>query len=412
MKEKTISLKEINKKNILKVIINRGPISRVGISKLLKASRPTISTYINELIEDNLVKEVGKSGSSPFGGKKATLMEFNNKAGYILGVMIGVKTIRVAVTDLLSNIIEIMKIPTEEWLGPESVIDKIIKGSEEIIKKVGVDKQSVIGIGIGASGLVDSKKGIVIFSPNLAGWTNINLKEIIEKRLGLPTFTENECRVQAIAEKLYGLAKGIKNFVCIETGIGIGSGVFINDRLLVGDKGMAGEIGHVTTNLGGDKPCHCGNVGCLETLCSVRSLVENINEDIRNSGKLVIEGKSKISLEDLYRLYEENDEIVTRRVEENARYLGIGISNAIKMFNPEIVIIHGEVIKFGERYLDIVRESVAENTFPKVEDSYNIQFSKLGENVGLIGATSIVFENIFNLGDLGVADEYLVKKAL
>jgi len=412
MREKAISLKEINKKNILKVIINRSPISRAEVSRLLRTSRPTISAYINDLIEDNMIKEVGKSESSSLGGKRATLLEFNSRAGYILGIMIGVKTIRIAVTDLLSNVVEIIKVPTEEWLGTEAVINKIVRGSKEIIKKVQFDKQNIIGIGIGVPGLVYSKEGTVIFSPNLTGWTNINLKEIVEEKIGLPTFIENECWVQARAEKLYGLAKGSKNFFCIETGVGIGSGVFINDRLLVGNKGMAGEIGHVTTNLGGNKPCHCGNVGCLETLCSVITLTENVNKDIQNSSKLVIKGKGEVSLTDLYKLYREDNKIVAMRVEENARYLGIGISNAIKIFNPEIVIIHGEVIKFGEKYLNIVRESVTKNTFPKVKDFYNIQFSKLGENVGLIGATSIVFENIFNLDSLNVTDEYLVKKIL
>ncbi|MGM0366542.1 MAG: ROK family protein [Actinomycetota bacterium] len=403
MREKAISIKEINKKNILKIIINRGHVSRADVSRLLKTSRPTVSTYINELIGEGMVKEAGKSKSSSNGGKRATLLEFNSRAGYILGAMIGVKSIRIAVTDLLSNVIEIMKVPTEEWLGPQPVIDKIVEGSEKIMEKALLGSQNVLGIGIGAPGLVDCKKGIVTFSPNLAGWSDIDLKKAVEQKIGFPTYIDNECRVQAIAEKLYGMAKGVKNFVCIETGVGIGSGVFINDRLFGGDKGMAGEIGHITTNLGGNKLCHCGNAGCLETLCSVTALIDNINKDMKGT---------KISLDELYKLYRENNEIVTRRVEENARYLGIGISNAIKMFNPELVIIHGEAIKFGEKYLNIVRKTVTENTFPKVKDSYNIQFSRLGEKVGLIGATSVVFEKTLNLNSLGVSGEYLVKKTL
>lgn len=405
MKEEAISIREINKKNILKIIINRAPVSRADVSRLLKISRPTVSNYINNLIEEGMVRETGKSKSSSNGGKRATLLEFDSRAGYILGVMIGVKTIRIAVTDLSSNVMEISKVSTEEWQGPDAVINKIVKGSEEIMEKARTGRQSIIGIGIGAPGLVDTRKGIVIFSPNLAGWTDINLKEIVEQKLGLPTFIENECRVQAIAEKLHGSAKGIKNFVCIETGVGIGSGVFINGRLFGGDKGMAGEIGHITTNLGGNKLCHCGNVGCLETLCSVTALTENVNKDLG-------EDRKNISPEDLYKLYRKGNQIVAKRVEENARYLGIGISDAIKMFNPELVIIHGEAIKFGEKYLNIVRNTVTKNTFPKVKDFYNLQFSRLGENVGLVGATSIIFENTFNLNSLGISGEYLVKKTL
>jgi predicted NBD/HSP70 family sugar kinase len=283
---------------------------------------------------------------------------------------------------------------------------------KKIIRKSKISKEEIIGIGIGSSGLVDSKKGLVIFSPNLDGWNNIKLKEIVEEKIGLPTFIENECRVQAIAEKKYGLAKDIKNFVCVETGTGIGTGVFIDNKLVSGDKGMAGEVGHIITNLAGNRVCHCGNIGCLETLCSTSSLLEDIVNDIKKRGKSSKYSESGLKLEDLSSLYDQGDEIVTRNVEKNAEYLGIGISNTIKMFNPELIIIHGEIIKFGEKYLKKVKESVSKNTFPKVKDNYNIQFSKLGENVGLIGATSIVFDNIFDLDSSNIAGQYIIKKRI
>jgi len=134
--------------------------------------------------------------------------------------------------------------------------------------------------------------------------------------------------------------------------------------------------------------------------------------EIRKSGKFVDYGGRKLKIEDLYRLYEHGDKIVTGNVEKNAEYLGIGISNTIKMFNPELIIIHGEIIKFGNKYLSKVRESVSKKTFPKVKDNYNIQFSKLGENVGLIGATSVVFNSIFDLDSSSVAGHYIIKKKI
>ncbi|MDD5623041.1 MAG: ROK family transcriptional regulator [Actinomycetota bacterium] len=412
-KEKNnISLKEINKKNILKIVIDVGQISRIDISRQLKISRPTTSAYIGELIEEGLVEEIGKSDSTSSGGKKAVLLQFRVRAGYILGVMIGVKNIRIALTDLGSNIIEIIKIPTEEWLGPDAVIDKLVKNIKEIIKKSRINKEEIIGVGIGATGLVDSKKGLVIFSPNLNGWNNIKLKEIIERKIGLPAFIENECRVQAIAEKKYGLAKNIKNFVCVETGTGIGTGVFIDNRLVSGDKGMAGEVGHIITNLAGNRVCHCGNTGCLETLCSTSYLLEDIADEMKKSGSSSRSSKSGLKLEDLYDLYNQGNEIATVNIDKNAEYLGIGISNTIKMFNPELIIIHGEVIKFGEKYLKKVKESVSKNTFPEVKDDYNIQFSEMGDNVGVIGAASIVFNNIFDLDSSSVAGHYIVKKII
>lgn len=412
MKKNSITLKEINKKNILKIIIDNGPISRIDISRLLNISRPTISAYITELIEENFIKEIGKSHSSPSGGKKAVLLQFNNKSGYILGVMIGVKTIRIGISDLRSNIIKLIKIPTEEWQGPQSVINKIVEGTKELLTMMDINKSNIIGVGIGVPGLVDSNFGLVIFSPNMTGWENIKLQEILENRFELPVFIENECRVQAIAEKRFGLAKNKNDFVCFETGVGIGTGVFTNNELLLGKNGIAGEVGHIITDLGGKKLCHCGNVGCLETLCSMGSLIEDIQEDVKSGKKSMIKPGDSLDISDVYKYYNLGDDVVVSNVMKNANYLGIGISNAIKMFNPEIIILQGKVIEFGEKYLDRIKITVAENTFPKVKDEYNIQYSKLGEKVGLIGATSIVFEKTFNLDNLNIAEEYMIKKTI
>ncbi len=410
LNNKKISIKDLNKKQILKIIIENDPISRIDISKYLKISRPTTTFYINELLEAGLIEEVGKGKSTPQGGKKAVLIRFNEKAGYIISAMIGVNNIRIALTDLRSNILESVKIPTEQWLGPGNVIKKVIENVESIIKKSKIDKKNFLGIGIGATGLVDSETGIVVFSPNLTGWYNIELKKIIEKSLDLPVYIENECRVQAIAEKRFGLAKNFKDFVCLETGAGIGTGVYVADKLLTGINGMAGELGHLIVSMDDDRICHCGNTGCLESLCSMRSLLYDIKKDLKEQNPDNYDKYENITSKDLFELYKEGNEIVVKNVNKNAEYLGIGISNAIKIFSPEIIIIHGEVIKFGEKYLNIVRETVSKNTFPMVKEEYDIQFSKLGENVGLIGASYIVFEKTFNLENFNIPDNYILKK--
>ncbi len=409
-KNKNISIKEINKINILRLVMTSGPISRVAIANHLDISRPTVTEYVRELLEEGLIEESGKSDSSPTGGKKAVLLTLNGKAGYIFAVMIGVKSIRIALTDLNTDRLRMVKIPTEESKGPKNVIENIVHNIDKIICETNIEKEKIIGIGVGATGLVDSHSGTVIFSPNLKGWSNIELKSIMEDKTSLLTFVDNECRLQAIAEKKFGLAKNIQDFVCVGTGIGIGTGVFLNNNLLVGNKGIVGEVGHIIINIEGKKRCHCGNIGCLETLCSTAALLDDVKHSMRHDNGPAAHDAGNIKIEDLYGLYLEGDKNVVRHVEKNAVCLGIGISNAIKMFNPEIVIIHGEVIKFKDGYLKKVRESVAENTFPMVRQEYHIEFSRLGENVGLMGAASIVFENIFNLNALGFTDRHIVKK--
>jgi len=173
---------------------------------------------------------------------------------------------------------------------------------------------------------------------------------------------------------------------------------------------LAGEIGHLTTDLGSNKKCHCGSIGCLEAISSTETLLSNIKDEINHSANSQSQIKKYLFLEDLYDLYKTGDKIVTKHVDENAKFIGIGISNAIKMFNPQLVIIHGIPIKFGEKYLNIIQETVSKTTFPKVDNIFNIKFSNLGDRVKLIGASGYVFDHIFKLNDLNLANEYMVKK--
>jgi len=410
LKNSFISIREINKKNILRIIIDKGSISRIDISKLLKISRPTISAYVSDLLEENLIEEFGKNNSTSLGGKKAVRLNFNYNAGYIISVSIGVNKLKVAITNLKAEIISILECDTEQEKGPETVIKKVVRLISKILTNNKDKKSKIIGIGISATGLVDSKNGIVIFSPNLSGWNNISLKEIIEEKTNFPTFIENECRISAIAEKKYGLAKDVDNFVCFLAGIGIGTGVFINNKLVVGEKGLAGELGHLITDLGSNKQCHCGSIGCLEAISSTETLLSDIRSKMNSIVGKKPYIKNNLCLNDLYELYENEDKIVTKYVNENARLIGIGISNAIKIFNPNLVIIHGIPINFGEKYLNIVKETVLKTTFPKVSNFFNIKFSELGNEVKSIGAAGYVFDNIFKLDDLNLANEYIVKK--
>ena len=410
IKKSFISIKEINKKNILKIIIEQKSISRIDISKLLKISRPTVSAYVSDLIEEDLIIEFGKNSSTSLGGKKAVLLKFNHDAGYIISVSIGVLKIRAAITNLGTRVISLMETKTEEEKGSEFVIKKVINLINKLLRKNEEIKEKIIGIGIACTGLVDSWNGEVIFSPNLTGWSNIPLRNIVEGKINLPTFIENECRIIAIAEKQYGLAKNIENFVCFLAGRGIGTGVFMNNKLVVGEKGLAGEIGHLTTDLESNRQCHCGGIGCLEAISSTATLLDEINNEINAKKENKLEKDEELCLEDLYRLYEQGDKIVEKHVNENARLIGLGISNTIKIFNPQLVIINGSPIKFGQKYMDIVRETVAKATFPKVKGNYNIQFSRLGDRVKIIGASAYVFEKIFNLENLNLANEYMVKK--
>jgi glucokinase-like ROK family protein len=408
-----ITTKEINKKNILRIIKNSSPISRIDIASRLKISRPTVTAYIDELMSEGLVIEIGLGESTQLGGKKPRLLQFNNKANYIIGVKIGVRTTGAAITDLDANIIEHSKTPTEEWSGPEVVIDNLKGIISEVIKKSGISINKIIGIGIATTGLTDSENGVVVFSPNLFGWSNIPLVQIIENEFKIPTFIDNECRVQAIAERFNGLARGINTFVCYYVGVGVGSGIFIDGEILRGRYRRGGEVGHITVVEDGVE-CHCGNFGCLETVASTKKLIKDVISRVKNDKTSSLYNKIKseipIEIEDIYEAYDQNETKVIEEVLKNANWVGVGIANTIKVIDPELVIIHGKVIPFGDKYLKVVEETVRKMTFPKVKQDFEIKFTQLGEMIGVIGASVMVFDKVFELNNIDISKEFVVKK--
>lgn len=411
--DRKISTREINKKNILKIVKNHSPISRIDIASRLKISRPTVSAYIHELIAKGLINEVGFGESTQLGGKKPRLLEFNSKWNYILGAKIGVRTTSAAITDLDATIIELARVPTEEWLGPDAVIKKLKGVLYEVMEKSGIPKNRIIGIGIGASGLIDSDRGVIVFSPNVSGWSNIPLAQIIEEEFRIRTFVDNECRVQAIAEKYRGLARNCSDFVCVYVAVGVGSGIFIDSKVFRGSNQRGGEMGHVTVVESGVE-CHCGNYGCLETVASIRKLINDVilrvKDDPTSSLYKKIHSGRKIEIEDIYKAYDRRESVVMEEVLKNAYWVGVGIANTMKVIDPEIVIIHGKVVPFGERYLGVICETVRKITFPKARHDFKIKFTELGETISLVGAAVMVFDKIFGFSEYDVSKEFIVKE--
>ncbi|MCL5986395.1 MAG: ROK family transcriptional regulator [Actinobacteria bacterium] len=411
--QKIISTKDINKRNILRIIKNNSPISRTEIATRLRISKTTISTYINELIDDGLIVENGFGDSTLRGGKKPTLLSFNNHAKYILCTEIGVSNIRTAITDLDSNIIKQKVIPTEEWLGPDIVIGKVINSLEDVLDQSQIAHKDILGIGISVPGLVSTDNKIAVFCNRLTGWSNIHLGEILYKKFKLFVHIENECRIGAIAEKYFGKAKNYNNFVSVIMGEGVGSGIFVDGKLYIGSHKISGEFGHTTVDDKGEK-CHCGNVGCLTTIASTNTLKATIEKIVSDNPSSLLHHKminsKNLDIEDIYDAFHKGDRYVEKEVLRNAYWVGLGIANLVKVLDPEIIIISGNAVNFGEKYLNVVIKTVEDKAFPVVsKNKFKIVFSDLGESIRIKGASIMIFDRVFGFSNYDLSKEFIVK---
>ena len=380
-----------NKYTILETIRRNGGISRRDIAKLTILSPTTITKFTEELIKESLIRERGTIPSS--GGRKPIKLKINPNSAYTIGVDIGSANLRVLLVDLKGKIL-LQREETHSQEGKEVILNKAKKMIRHLIKESAFPFQKIKGIGIGISGVVNYKEGICLLCHHRCGWENTNLKEFFEEEFNLPTLVDDSSRTAAIAVKNYELDNKIKNFIYLGIGIGVGSGIFIDGRLYRGTKGLAGEIGHTTVDENGPR-CSCGNRGCLESLVSASAITERAKKLLEEGVNSQLTGKV-VTPKRIAQAAKEEDKLALNIVAETGRYLGIGIANAINIFDPQMVILGGGIGQMGELLLPAVQETVKLRALQATARGVDIKFTQLGNEVAALGSATLVLDNLFH----------------
>lgn len=276
---------------------------------------------------------------------------------------------------------------------PEQTLDEIKQAISEMLS--GIDRTTMRGMGIAIAGLVTQDTGVLLTSPNLLRWYNTPVKSIFEKELKLPVFVGNDATLAALGEYKFGAGIGCHDLIYITVSTGIGGGVIAGGKLLLGSRGFAAEVGHMTIDLNGPR-CNCGNIGCLETLASgtaiARMAVERLSKGEKSAiSELVAGDMSKISAEVVEKAAKKGDALALDIMNTAGTNLGVGVVNLIHIFNPELIIIGGGVSKAGDLIFEPVRRMVAQRVMRDI--SVRITAPVLGENPGLLGAVALVLEN-------------------
>jgi len=390
-------VKEINRSLVLNLIKDKGPISRATVSKLTKLTRSTVSNITDYYLKKNVLKEIGLDKSIV--GRRGILLAFNSKAYYLLGIDLGTLKTTIIITDLSGKIEKKIKYPTNHKKGKEEIIEELKISIHSIIKKFGMKQKGIVGIGVAAPGLID-KKGRMIFAHNF-GWGNVPLSEILSREFNLPVFVENNVNAMALAESEFGKGQGIKNFIFINVGMGIGSGIVINGEILHGENNCAGEVGHTTIKYDGPK-CSCRNNGCLEVMASGIAIAKRAVNAINNGEKSLIfklanYDLNKISAEIVVKAANQGDELGRNIIQEAGEYLGIGIANIVNLLNPSMVIVGGGISKAGDLIFKPLKRSMRKRSFPVSFKTVKIIPTSLGENCSVLGAIALASKSIFRI---------------
>lgn len=386
-----------NKRIILKLIKQKGEISRSDIAKNTDLTPPSIKRIVDELIVKDLVENVGVGSSS--GGRPSLMVKFKNKNNYIIGIDLGATYIRGCLVDLNAKIIFEVHVPTELEKGFNSIIEKVV----QLIFKLTARKEEgakIWGIGIGVAGLVNKKTEIIEFSPDF-GWTAINLRKELSKKIDLPFFYDNSTRLMALSELSFNSKKDSSNFAVINVGYGIATGLVIDGKLVSGHSGFAGEFGHISVKSQSKVKCKCGMYGCLESLASghrIASLAKRKleNDDAKILKKLVDNNHKIVTAEIVAQAAKQGDILSNKIYNDIAEYLCKGIGIIANLLNPETVYIGGGISLNGDFFFDLINSKIS-NYLLAPNSNLKILPTTFGEQSTAIGAVSLVLEKVMNL---------------
>ncbi|WP_010677612.1 ROK family transcriptional regulator [Bacillus timonensis] len=367
-------VKKNNKALVFQMIIEKEPISRADIAQISGLNKTTVSTFVTELIEEDLIFESGPGVSS--GGRRPVILHFNKNAGFAIGIDIGVNYVLSVLTDLKGNILIEKNQPLTRttYATVMGIVQDMIQSLMDEMPK---SRYGIVGIGVGVPGIVNNE-GTILLAPNL-GWSNIQFKEDLEKLYEVPVIIENEANAGAVGEQQFGAGQDNENILYISAGIGIGVGIIVNKELYKGINGFSGEMGHMIIDMNG-KRCNCGSRGCWEAYASEQALLEMADENID-------------SLETLIQLAENNDKKAKSLFEDIGNYLGFGMNNIINTFNPDQVII-GNRLALAKKWLEApIRNTIETHTLAFHQNDLQLNFSKLGKYSTSLGVSAFVVDN-------------------
>lgn len=314
---------------------------------------------------------------------------------YIIGVDLGGTNVRAAVTDRNGTILGDGREPSMALSGVDVTIGQIILAIKSALASAKVDISQVAGIGMGVPGQHNSKEGIVLWSPNFSeDWNGVQLLAPIKEELGLPAFMGNDVNIAALGEFTFGAAKGSRSMAMFTIGTGVGGGIIIDGKLLIGANEMGGEMGHTIILPDGPK-CSCGRHGCMESLCGRNAIIERAARKIQMGRKSVLIENSdwpqwSVTPADISKAAEEGDEVAIETLAETAYYIGIGVTNAINTLNPEVVIVGGGIAQAGDALWGPLLRTVDALALTGSKEIVRVVPADLGDDAGILGGVSLV----------------------
>lgn len=300
---------------------------------------------------------------------------------YTVGVDVGGTNIKLGLVNPKGEIIDRSYLVTKAFSRDrKKLIHALLGNIHDLIRSNNLFKKEIQGIGLGLPGLINPYRGVINFLPNIPGWRNVPLKKIIEKKIGIKTFLENDVHLITLAEWKWGAGRGYQNLICMTLGTGVGAGLILNNELYRGEGFVAGELGHMPLNETGPK-CNCGGHGCFERYVGNTVLFKKAEKIFRKKGMVT---------QDVFRLASRGNKKAVLFWREVGEQVGNGLVGVVNLLNPRLIIIGGGVSNNFKFFKDALRQTLQKRAMKVQASMVKIVRAQLGDDAGIMGAQVLV----------------------
>ena len=383
------------KRNIIAYMVTNGEVTLAELTKELKISIPTMTKLVQELVDENIVSDLGKVETA--GGRRPNVYGLTCSTLYFAGVHVGRDQMICVITDMQNNLVCETVYEDFELTDRESCIEAICANINKFLNECNCDRSKILGLGLCIVGRVNTSEG-----RSFHYFTSLDesLREIVESRVGLRVLVENDTRARCYAEYNFSRSKTESNVIYLHLGLGVAIGIVSDGKLYYGKNGFAGEFGHIPF-FDNEKICFCGKKGCLETEVSGIAIEEKMNELVRNGANTILrkryEAKEQIHINDIVNAACNDDNLSIELIEEAGEKVGKAVAFLINIFNPESVIVGGNLAAAGDYIMLPLKSATNKYSLSLVYKDTKFRVSKLGANANAWGVAMLMRNLVIGL---------------
>ena len=359
------------------------PRTRSDLATVTGQSRSTIAARVDARLASGLVAPAGEATST--GGRPPATFAFNPAARVVLAVDLGATHARLALTDLAGTVLAEHGEPISIDAGPGAVLGRVVEIGRTLLERADRRARDLASVGVGLPGPVEHSTGRPINPPIMPGWDDADVPGILSERLDAPVLVDNDVNLMALGEHTARWS-GVKHLLYVKVATGIGAGIILDGTLARGAQGSAGDLGHIAVPGGVDRPCRCGNTGCLEAVASGPAV----------AAALTAAGVPAATSSDVVALVRAGNIEASRAVREAGRSIGGVLAACVSMLNPSVIVVGGHVAAAGEHLIAGIREVVYRRSLPLATQHLRIVPTRTGTEAGVLGASAMAAEHVLS----------------